>query len=257
MGGKIHEARIEDFVQDENNFNKGTERGKKLHRKSIKTFGAGRSIVVDRRNRIIAGNKTQERALEAGLRKAIVVDAAADELVVVRRSDVDIETREGREMALADNAVSCANLVWNEDALQLAEQEVWLSVDDWGVSLKEESGNVYSRKVEIPLYEPSGECPSISDCYDTTKVEELVANIKKAKIPKEVKDFLLIAAYRHAEFNYGLVADFYSHAPKEVQELFEDSALVVIDFNAAIEKGFIKLTGELKEEYAREYGEGL
>jgi hypothetical protein len=31
----------------------------------------------------------------------------------------------------------------------------------------------------------------------------------------------------------------------------------VIDFNAAIEKGFIKLTGELKEEYAREYGEGL
>lgn len=110
MGGKIHEARIEDFVQDEKNFNKGTERGKKLHRKSIKTFGAGRSIVVDKHNRIIAGNKTQERALEAGLRKAIVVDAAADELVVVRRSDIDIETREGREMALADNAVSGANL---------------------------------------------------------------------------------------------------------------------------------------------------
>ena len=55
-------------------------------------------------------------------------------------------------------------------------------------------------------------------------------------------------------FNYQNIADFYAHSNKEVQELMEQSALIIIDFNKAIENGYIKLTKEVKELYTEEYG---
>lgn len=253
MGDKITRTTIDELRQDDKNFNKGTEKGRKLMRKSLRQFGAGRSVLIDRNNRIIAGNKTQENAMAAGIKKVIIVDADADELVAVRR-DVDLDTREGREMALADNATSAANLAWDDNTLAAAQEEVGLLVEDWGLSLGEKTDNTYSRKIETPVYEPSGVSPELRNCYDRSKAEELIKEIEKAKIPKEVKEFLRYAAYRHTEFNYGMIADYYCNAPKEVQRLFEASALVVIDFDKAIEGGFVKMTEELLNEYASEYG---
>jgi len=253
MNEKISRTTIEKLTQDDKNFNKGTTKGRKLMDKSLRQFGAGRSILVDKNNRIIAGNKTQERAKEAGIKKVIIVDAEADELVAVRRN-IDLDSKEGREMALADNATSAANLAWDDSALEAAQMEVGLLVDDWGLSLGSKADDTYSRKIEAPVYEPSGVPPSLVDCYDMKKTDELIQGIEEANIPEDVKAFLKCAAYRHTEFNYGLIADYYCNAPKEVQELMENSALVVIDFQKAMEKGFVKMATELMEEYAREYG---
>lgn len=133
MAVKITETNIEKLRQDDKNFNKGTKRGRELIDKSIRKFGAGRSILLDKNNRIIAGNKTQELAREAGIKKVIVIDAKPDELVAVRRGDVDLDSEKGREMALADNATGAANLDWDDEALARAQEEIGLSVEDWGV----------------------------------------------------------------------------------------------------------------------------
>jgi hypothetical protein len=69
----------------------------------------------------------------------------------------------------------------------------------------------------------------------TDKYDELVAKIKEAKIPEDIRDFLLKASTRHIQFNYKKIAEYYSNADKEIQELFEDNALVIIDFDKAIE----------------------
>jgi hypothetical protein len=90
---------------------------------------------------------------------------------------------------------------------------------------------------------------------DTTKAEELTEKIASANIPKEIKEFLFAASKRHNIFNYEKIAEYYAHAPKEIQELMEDSALVIIDFNKAIEHGYVKLTQELQEQYAEDYDE--
>lgn len=254
MSERISRTTIDELVQDDKNFNKGTAKGRKLMNKSLRQFGAGRSILIDKNNRIIAGNKTQESAKEAGIKKVVIIDAEADELVAVRR-DVDLDTKEGREMALADNATSAANLSWDDSALETAQMEVGLLVDDWGLSLDDKIDDTYSRKIETPVYEPSATLPSLTDCYDKKKTEELVRDIEEADIPEDVKEFLKCAAYRHTEFNYGLIADYYCNAPKEVQRLFEASALVVIDFGKAIEGGFVRMTEELRDEYGKEYGE--
>ena len=68
------------------------------------------------------------------------------------------------------------------------------------------------------------------------------------------RQFLRQAAARHTVFDYAKIADYYAHASKEMQELMEDSALVIIDFGKAIEKGYIRLSDEIRNEYTREYG---
>lgn len=64
---KIKEAKLQDLIQDDRNLNKGTELGQELIEKSLREFGAGRSILIDKNNRIIAGNKTHDNAKLAGL----------------------------------------------------------------------------------------------------------------------------------------------------------------------------------------------
>lgn len=253
---KITETDMSSLRQDDKNFNKGTKKGKKLIKKSIQTFGAGRSILIDKNNRIIAGNKTQENAVESGIKKVIIVDTKPDELVAVRRADVDLDSKKGRKMALADNATGQANLAWDTEALANAQAEIDLAVEEWGLTLSAKDDETYSRKVVTPIYEPADEKPALSDCYDTEKCDELLSEIKVANIPAEVKRFLRLAAYRHVKFNYGKIADYYAQAPRGVQILMENSALVVIDFKKAIEKGFVKMTSELMDEYAKEYEQG-
>jgi len=80
-----------------------------------------------------------------------------------------------------------------------------------------------------------------------------VEGITAVDLPDDVRDFLLNAAERHVQFNFQRVADFYAHAGPEVQELMEDSALVVVDFNKAIEGGFVKLTADIEAAFREDY----
>ena len=59
--------KIKELIQDDKNFNKGTEFGNSLIEKSFRKFGAGRSILIDKNNRIIAGNKSVENAMSIGI----------------------------------------------------------------------------------------------------------------------------------------------------------------------------------------------
>lgn len=71
---------------------------------SLRRFGAARSIVVDARGVVRAGNGTLEAARAAGMTDAIVVDAEGDQLIVVRRKDWS--PTEATAYAIADNRSS-------------------------------------------------------------------------------------------------------------------------------------------------------
>lgn len=130
---KTYEVEIGQLIPDDRNFNRGTDEGKKLIRKSLHDFGAGRSVLIDKDNRIIAGNKTHENADAADIRKVIVVETDGTELVAVKRTDIGIDTKEGRELALADNATAHVNLEWDVDELTEAADDYGINLDDWGV----------------------------------------------------------------------------------------------------------------------------
>ena len=49
----IEVVSVDDLIQDDHNFNKGTEQGQQLMERSFKELGAGRSILLDREGNII------------------------------------------------------------------------------------------------------------------------------------------------------------------------------------------------------------
>jgi hypothetical protein len=105
----------------------------------------------------------------------------------------------------------------------------------------------YSNKIISPVYEITGENPALSDLYDETKTKELRASIEAADIPDEIATFLYSAAERHTRFNFKQIAECYAHADADVQRLMESSALVIIDFDRAIEEGFIDTVNKITQ----------
>ena len=105
----------------------------------------------------------------------------------------------------------------------------------------------YTTKVDIPQYLPNCEKPNINDLCSREKYDKLVYNIKKSDIPKDVKEFLLLAATRHIVFNYSKIADFYAHSDAKIQRLMEQSALVIIDFDDAIANGYVRFSSRINE----------
>ena len=146
---KIIERSIESLIPDDKNFNKGTEYGEHLMDESLRKFGCGRSILIDKNDRIIAGNKTAQKAGELGLNNVIVVETDGNTLVAVKRKDIDLDTAKGRELALADNATSKANLAWDEDAIQEQADKWDFDPGDWGVDLSFEDVTPKAAQPEL------------------------------------------------------------------------------------------------------------
>jgi hypothetical protein len=122
--------------------------------------------------------------------------------------------------------------------------------DEFSVQVEDTSGK-YTKKVETPIYEPRGVKPHILELCDNEKTKRLIREIENSSLDEFEKKFLIEAAHRHSVFNYSKIADYYAHASKEMQELMEKSALVIIDYDKSIEYGFTKLTEELQKEYIK------
>ena len=109
---------INDLSPDARNANKGTVRGRGMVEASLREVGAGRSIVVDREGRVIAGNKTLESAVDIGL-EIQVVHTNGERLVVVQRDDLDLsdDTGPARKLAYLDNQASSVGLSWDAEQM--------------------------------------------------------------------------------------------------------------------------------------------
>lgn len=109
---------------------------------------------------------------------------------------------------------------------------------------------IYSKATGHPQYVPrTGEPIDPLTLYNTEKYKELRKEIATSDVPEDVKTFLNLAATRHIVFDYERIADYYAQADKPTQELMEKSGLVIIDFDDAIENGFVELTSTLKDLY--------
>ena len=113
----------------------------------------------------------------------------------------------------------------------------------------------YSSKIEAPIYEPKNTKPHLMELVDKSKTHRLMKEIENSNLPYDEKMFLLDAARRHTVFNYEKIADYYAHSSKEMQNFMERSALVIIDFEKAIQLGYVKLCDEIRTQYLEEYGE--
>ncbi len=106
------------LIPDRKNANRGTDRGRKAVETSLKTLGAGRSVVLDRNNVIIAGNKTVEQAIAAGYVDIEIHDSDGKVLHAVRRTDLDLRRHaKAKKLAIADNRAGELGLEWDPETL--------------------------------------------------------------------------------------------------------------------------------------------
>lgn len=171
----------------------------------------------------------------------------------------DLTEAQEKEFLIKDNV---SGWEWDWDILANEWSDVDLS--DWWLDImpvfeippeeeRRESENPYTKKIEAPIYTPSEEKPDMGLVMDTTKYDELIRQIEKSNVSSLEKEFLKKAATRHIVFNYKYTADMYAHSSKEMQELMEKSALVIIDFNKAIEYGYVNISKEILDNYLEEY----
>ena len=182
---KVIETNIESLVLDNKNFNKGTEYGQHLIEESLRKFGAGRSILLDKNNRIISGNKTTENCANVGLDDVIIVETDGTKLVAVKRTDIDLDSAQGREMALADNATGKANLCFDTDLIMQEAEKFDFDPEDWGVDVdngeddKDEEKQDGKKVISTRL---------VVECGDVTKLSLLFSELQDRGFKCELKE---------------------------------------------------------------------
>lgn len=120
-------------------------------------------------------------------------------------------------------------------------------MDLFDIDIDEIVDNKYTKKVNIPQYLPKNVKPNIMELCNDTKTNKLINEIKNSNVTDDEKQFLINAARRHLVFNYSKIADYYAHSNKEMQELMEKSALVIIDIDDAIANGYVKLSKNIEK----------
>lgn len=172
--GAVSETSVAALIADNKNFNKHTEYGMRILEESIRKFGLGRSVLIDKNNRIIAGNGVVETASQIALDKVLVVETTGDTLVAVKRNDIDLDSSLGRELALADNATAKANLEWDKDAIMEQAAKFDFDPEEWGVPIDEpkdegKGDEVTKKEISTTL---------IVECKDLKKLSLLFSELQ-------------------------------------------------------------------------------
>jgi len=198
-----------------------------------------RPIVVDSNYVVLGGNMRLKACMDLGI-----------ELIPVVKAE-DLTEDQKKEFIIKDN-VSFGE--WDWDIIE-SDFDIDL-VQDWGLDVpidEETEEEKYTRKIKAPTYEPMNQKPKIEQLVDTSRMMELINKIENSDILDEEKQFLILASYRHIVFDYSKIADFYAHSNQQMQELMESSALVIIDYNKAIEEGYVRLSQTLSELYSEDH----
>ena len=221
---------------------------------SIKEFGFLNPVIVDGDNGIIAGHGRIMAAQKLGIEEVPTIEAAY------------LSEAQKRAYIIADNRLAL-DAGWDDEMLRVELQD--LQNLDFDLSLTgfdpkeldklfnfDAQENAYTQKADRPIYEPTGPKPKFEELYDDSYTRELLYGIEGSGVTDEEKTFLTLAAGRHTIFNFETIANFYAHASPECQQLMEDSALVIVDINKAIEKGFVIMSDKISEQYLQDWPDG-
>lgn len=266
---QIKEVKTADLIPYANNARTHTEDHIEQIAAAILEFGWTNPVLVGGENGIVAGHGRVRAAKLLQDRGESIFYPPDEEgnRVEIPKGYVPVINAAGwtdeqkRAYILADNQLAL-NAGWDEDLLKVE----LAALDECGFDLSligfdedelssllglggDADGDAYTKKIIAPTYEPDGEKPDIDELVDMEKCNELLRAIEASTLPEDEKTFLRRAAARLMVFDYHLIADYYSHSGEEMQDLMERLALVIIDFEKAIENGYVKLTADLSETF--------
>ena len=203
---------------------------------SIKRFGFAQPLVVDKNNELIIGHCRLEASKELGYTEVPVLkmeELSEKEVKALRLADNKLNESEW-DMALVLPELKALDT----DLLRLTgfREDLVLNPDE----------ERYTKKIVPPVYEPSSQKPMLSELYQNLQETQLLEKIKNTPMEQEEAEFLREAVHRLTRFDYKKIADYYANTENEgLKGIMEDLALVIIDYDKAIELGYIKLSNDL------------
>ena len=237
---KIEYVDINTIKPYKNNAKEHPEEQIKQIKKSIEQFGMDDPIGIWK-DEIVEGHGRLIACKELGYKEVPIIrlDHLSDEerkaytlahnkLTMNSDFDIDILNSELDDIIKIDMSDFGFNLDFEEDLEEIEE-------------------NPYTKKINIPQYELKGEQPELNELIDIDKTNQLIEEINKSNVSEEQKEFLIKSAQRHLDFNYSKIAEYYAHQDKEMQELMEKSALVIIDYEDAIKNGYVEISKDIEE----------
>jgi len=257
---------VERLVKADWNYKVNNEELSKKLTENIKRNGQIENIIVrdiaDGKFEIVNGNHRLDTLVELGYKDVYCYNLGDISEIQAKRIAVETnETKFNSNTEILANIVadiidefddSMLTLPWTQE--EIDEMLGLDEVSDSEITATEEQENKYTQKIQSPIYEITGENPSICELFDNKKTMELISEIEKSNCDDDVKMFLVIAAQRHTVFNFSKIAEFYAHADAELQDLMEKSALIIIDFDKAIEYGFANIKSEAEEMISEDIG---
>lgn len=124
--------KLTDLQFDKQNFNKGSEKGNRLLEKSLQKFGFREAATLDKNGVLIGGNKRTAKAGEIGMEEVEIIKADPSKVYALQYDDIDIDTPQGRELALALNQTAKENIVFDAEVIEATLEEA--VIEEWGVS---------------------------------------------------------------------------------------------------------------------------
>lgn len=258
----VKQAKLSDLIPDDKNFNRGTQFGQHLIEKSLRENGAGRSILIDKNNRIIAGNKTTENAAAIDMEDVIVVETDGTKLVAVKRTDIDLDSEQGRNLALADNATSAANLEWDEDAIRAMQDELDnFNPENWGVELSKKIVEEANAMIGQASSNEATSNYSDDTSYDLKKLvraeinpeirEKIKKGIEDGSLRAEIAEIIEARAKQCTIFNFDELTKFYrsNDATQTERELLRRLYLVFVAPKELFDKHVLRLNDVAKRIY--------
>ncbi len=171
-------GKVEKIKFDTRNYRKHNEKNKKLINKSLSECGAGRSILIDANNEIIAGNGVYEQA--ENLKMAVrVIETDGNELIAIKRTDLKTGDKTRKRLALMDNSASDTS----EFDFELLKEDFQIKdLTDMGIDIK----NLEDIEIEMPELADGDKEPFQQMAFTLADeqaeiVKSAIANIKKSE----------------------------------------------------------------------------
>ena len=214
----------------------------KLIQKSIDTLGFVDDVVIDENNVILGGHGRIKALKEIG----------EEAVEVIRVSNWDEKQKE-KYLLVANQSTILGG--FDDEMIKLFSDDV-LKFSEITIQLGEgpEGDDTYTKKVEAPIYTPSEKEAKLSDMFDNKRVKALLKKIEGAKIEDEqLKDFLISSAYRFIQFRFDKIADYYARCKdRKVKDLMEEMALIIIDYDKAVELDYVKTFNSILKNLSQE-----
>ena len=148
---------------DTRNYRKHNSKNKELIKKSLSECGAGRSILIDAEDVIVAGNGVYEQAKELKI-PVKIIETNGSEIIAVKRTDLKQDDIKRKKLAVMDNSASDSSefdfslLIddFSKTDLELMNIEVPILQDDTNEEYLTEEPDIlaYNEDIYFPSKNP-------------------------------------------------------------------------------------------------------